>query len=194
VSVIKLFSKILPSLSLALSFALLLANCSLDISVEDISSSGDDFLKSSVLSQTEGISDGLTDLLLTLELRNSDDTLVAGYTPSFEIINGSGATFVGCSVSNENGISVCRFRATISGTKTVAVLDLPIEITEEIVFKAPERSGTFMQIVSSAQNNVDAGGYKVTSHIGAPVQGLRQKVDGYEIFTSTTGAITPTEE
>ena len=58
-------------------FALLLTNCSLEIGVEDLTDTID-FLKSSVISETVGIADGINELVVTVELRNSDDSLVAG--------------------------------------------------------------------------------------------------------------------
>lgn len=173
-------------------FALGLANCSLEIGVEDLTDNID-FLKSSVISETVGVADGINELVVTVELRNSDDSLVVDHTPSLELISGSSVTLVGCTTSNSLGISVCRLKSSLAGTKTISFANILIELTEEVVFTPPSRNGTFLQIVSAAQNKVNASGYTVTTHLGAPIHGLHQEPSGYEVFTSTTGAITPTQ-
>jgi|GEM_PF-3475688 len=174
---------------------LLFSACTLEIEVKDISSQPADFLLSSIVSTTRGVSDGITELLMTIELKNSDGSFVEGFTPEISIISGIPATFVGCSPSNAAGISVCSFRSSTPGLVTVGtsvgLSNALIELTEDLIFEAPQQSGSFVQIVSSALNNVDANGYTVTSHIGAPVKGLRQVVNGYVIYTNTTSGITP---
>ena len=172
-------------------WVLLLANCSLEIGIEDLS--GPDFLKSSVVSETVGIADGVNELVVTVELRNSDDTLVVGHTPILSLLSGDSVTLVGCTVSNDNGLSVCRLKSSIVGVKTIAFGNIKIDLTEDVVFDPPSRNGTFQQVLSAAQNNVNASGYSVTSQLGAPMQGLRDTPSSYEVFTSTTGAITPTQ-
>ena len=185
--------RILAAILLSLS----VVNCSLDIAVEDLA--GPDFLKSKVLSETIGVADGITDLVITVELRNSDDTLVADHTPTMTIISGNGVSVFACTQSDASGISVCRLRSVIPGQVLVSIENIKIELTEEVVFNPSSRNGTFLQIVASAQNNqetTDAGNgkYSVTSHIGPSVSGLRQEVSGYEVFINTTGSITPTSD
>ena len=181
----------------SLGLALLLANCSMDIAIEDIS--GPDFLKSKVLSSTTGIADGVSDLVVNVELRNSNDTLVVGHIPTIDLLSGNGITLLDCTASNDNGISTCRLRSTIPGIATISIENIPIELDHDVKFDPPARDGTFIQIVASAQNNqptTDAGNgsYSVTSQIGPAISGQFQEVDGYQIYINTTGAITPTEE
>ena len=173
-------------------FALLLTNCSLEIGVEDLTDTID-FLKSSVISETVGIADGINEPVVTVELRNSDDSLVADHTPTLDLISGDGVTLVGCTPSNSLGITVCRLKSNLAGTKTISFGNILIDLSEDVVFDPPSRNGTFLQVLSAAQNNINASGYTVTTQLGAPAQGLNQMAGGYEVFTSTTGAITPTQ-
>lgn len=181
------------SVLLALSSLLFGLGCTLEVELVDISNPDNDFKLSSVLAETVGVADGITDLILTLELKNSNGSLVKFFTPQISLLSGSGVTSLGCSKSNELGISTCRFRSNTPTTALVSLENILIELTEEIVFEAPRVSLSYVQVVSSALNRVDAGGYTVTSHIGVPVQGLRQEVDGYEIFLNTTDGITPSQ-
>ena len=181
-----------------LLFLALLANCSLDIAIEDVRAN--DFAKSSILSTSRGVGDGLTGATITVLLKNSDNTVVVGHKPEFDFINesgsayeGEGITYVECTNSNNLGISNCMIKAITVGSKKVLFNNILIELFSDVYFDPPERNGTFMQIVSSAQIKQDADGYSVTSHTGVPFTGLRQDEGGYIIYTSTTGSITPTE-
>ncbi|MCJ8276888.1 MAG: hypothetical protein MJK18_08605 [Bdellovibrionales bacterium] len=179
-------------------FLLLLANCSLDIAIDDIAA--DDFADSSILSTSRGVGDGITSATVTLLLKNSNGTVVVDHIPDLAFINGDGqsfqdegVTFVDCTKSNDEGISTCLIKSITIGKKRIGFMNLIVDLFGDIYFDPPERNGTFMQIVASAQVKQDADGYSVTSHTGAPLTGLRQEESGYTIFTSTTGSITPDE-
>ncbi len=179
-----------------LILALFLANCSIDVSIDDISA--DDFLKSTILATSRGIGDGQTSATVVILLKNSDDSIIAGYTPNFSFINNGGSsisangiTYSACSTTNNQGISTCTFKSIESGSQQILFNNIAVELVGEVFFEAPSRNGIFTQILSSAQLDQVASGYIVTSQIGAPFPGLVQKVSGYTIFTNTTGGITP---
>ena len=71
--------------------------------------------------------------------------------------------------------------------------NIVIDLVGEIFFDPPSRNGTYLQVVSSAQVDEDADGYSVTSHVGAPFSDMKQNVNGYTVFTNTTGGITPVD-
>lgn len=178
--------------------ALFVANCSIDVSIDDISPN--DFLKSSILATSRGVGDGQTDATVAILLKNSDGSLVTNYRPTFNFIDnngstasGSGITFSECSISSAEGISTCVIRSVLVGTRRILFNNISIDLVGDVFFDPPEHEGTFLQVVSSAQINVDASGYSVTSHTGNAFSGLKQEVNGYTIFINTTDSITPIE-
>ena len=175
-----------------------LANCSIDVDIDDITP--DDFLKSTILATSRGVGDGQTQASIVILLKNSNGSVVTNYQPTFNFIdNGgssigeSGITHSECSLSNENGITTCTVRSVVVGIRRVLFNNIAIDLVGEIFFDPPDRDGTFTQILNASQIDQNAGGYSVTSQIGAPFAGLKQEVDGYVIFTNTTGGITPDE-
>ncbi|MCB0377997.1 MAG: hypothetical protein KDD33_05850 [Bdellovibrionales bacterium] len=171
----------------------LLANCSIDVAVEDLK--GNDFLRSSVVSNSRGIGDGVTAAVVVIELRNSDDSLVTGHTPDLSLANtgSSGITYYSCTPSDQLGLSTCTIKAIIVGVKTIVFNNIEIGLSSDIFFDPPKRDGNFFQLISAGAVMEDASGYSVTTQLGSPYEGLKQEVDGYQIYISTTGAITPTE-
>ncbi len=178
--------------------AVFLANCSIDVSIDDVTA--DDFLKSTILATSRGIGDGQTSATVVVLLKNSDDSVVTNYKPEFDFIDNGGSTVSGngivfsdCVTSNDQGISTCTFKSIQVGRRRVLFNNIAIELIGEVFFDAPSRNGTFLQIVSAGQVDQDASGYSVTSHVGSSFKGLKHEVDGYTIFTNTTGGITPVD-
>ena len=184
---------------LALLFLpLLIANCSIDVSIDDLTEN--DFLKSTILATSRGIGDGQTSATVVVLLRNSNGEIVSNYEPTFTFIDNSGSsynaegiTYSGCERTNSQGIATCRIKAVIVGMRRLMFNNVRVELTGEVFFDAPTRRASFGQIVSSGQIDMDANGYSVTSHTGTITKGLKQEVNGYIIFTHTTGGITPIE-
>ena len=177
---------------------LFLANCSIDVSIEDITPN--DFSLSSVLATSRGVGDGQTSATVVILLKNSGGSLVANHKPNFVFVDnngatnqGAGITFSDCTTSNDQGISTCTIKSISIGPRRLAFNNIIIELFGEVYFDPPDRNGTFLQVVSSGQIDQNAGGYSVTSHTGSPFSGLKQESNGYTIFTNTTGGITPVE-
>ena len=178
--------------------AMLLANCSIDVAIDDLTA--DDFLKSTILATSRGVGDGQTSATVVILLKNSDDSVVTNYKPQFDFVDsggsnveGNGITYSDCVLTNDQGISTCTFRSITVGARRVYFNNVVIELIGEVFFDPPSRNGTFTQIVSSGQMNQNAGGYEVTSHTGSAFGGLSQTASGYTVFTNTTGSITPIE-
>lgn len=181
-----------------LLLALLLANCSIDVSIDDITA--DDFLKSTILATSRGIGDGQTSATIVVLLKNSDDSVVRDYKPRFDFVDNGGSnisangiTYSDCSPSNAQGISTCTFKSISVGARRVMFNNIVVELVGEIYFDAPSRNGTFLQLVNAGQIDEDANGYTVTSSLGHPFAGMKQEVNGWTIFTNTTGGITPVD-
>lgn len=188
------FLKILAQCTL-LAF---LANCSLDVSIDEFQ--GDDFLKSTILATSRGIGDGQTSATVVVLLKNSDDTTIANYKPEFDFIDnngttvaGSGITFSDCTESGSDGVATCTFRSVQVGSRMIMFNNIPIELIGELYFDAPLQNGPFLQYISASQTGEEVNGYVVTSQVGSPFTGLRQEVNGWTIFTNTTGGILPSD-
>ena len=178
--------------------ALLGANCSIDVAIDDLTA--DDFLNTTILASSRGVGDGQDSASITIQLKNSDDSPVIGYKPEFEFVDHGGSTIEGngitqadCSISNAQGISTCILKSIIVGSRRISFNNILVDIIGQVFFDPPSRNGSFFSVVSSSQINQEAGGYSVTSFVGAPFAGLKQEVDGYIIYTNTTGSITPTD-
>jgi hypothetical protein len=177
---------------------LFVANCSIDVSIDDLTAP--DFLRSTILATSRGVGDGQTSATVVVLLRNSSGTVVANYKPTFVFIDNSGSTYAGegvtyseCEPTNTQGIATCRIKAITVGMKRVLFNNVAIDLTSEVFFDPPSRKGSFGQILSSAQVDQNANGYSVTSQTGAITKGLKHEVNGYIIYTHTTGGITPLE-
>jgi len=175
---------------------LLIANCSIDVSIDDLTQN--DFLKSTILATSRGVGDGQTSATVVVLLRNSNGDVITDYKPSFTFmdnsgssINAEGITYSACEKTNSQGIATCRIKAIIVGMRRVMFNNVIIELAGEVFFDPPSRQVGFGQIVSSGQIDMSASGYSVTSHTGTITKGLIHEVDGYTIFTHTTGGITP---
>lgn len=189
----------LLNVALPLLLALFLANCSIDIAIDDVTA--DDFLKSTILATSRGIGDGQTSATVVVLLKNSDDSIVSGYKPNFDFINNGGSTVAGngitysdCAPSNTQGISTCTFKSIEVGPQRILFNNIVVELVGEVFFEAPSRNGVFSQVLNSAQVDQVAAGYVVTSQVGAPFKGMVHEDDqgrGYTIYTNTTGGITP---
>ena len=171
--------------------AALFTGCGLEVGIEDLST---DFLKTTVISKTVGVADGITELIVTLELKNSNDKLVIGHTPKMKFVSGVNINFLGCSKSNENGHSVCRMRSVYDGTALIRFDEINIELETDVQFSPPDRNGTFLQVLSAAQHHETITDHKITSQAGAPVLGLYNQVGGHHFFTNTTSVATPIHE
>jgi hypothetical protein len=185
---------VLPLILLGLS----LVNCSIDVSIEDIT--GNDFLKSSILATSRGVGDGQTSASVVVILKNSDNSIVANHTPVFNFIDnngsaeqGNGITYSVCTPSNEQGISTCSIKSIQVGARRLSFNNILIELIGQVYFDPPKRDGNFFQVLSSAQIDEAAGGYTVTSQTGSFFKGLIRDVNSYTLFTNTTGGITPVQ-
>ncbi len=181
-----------------LTLPLLVANCSIDVSIDDLTQN--DFLKSTILATSRGVGDGQTSATVVVLLRNSSGEVVTNYEPTFTFIDNSGSsynaegiTYSSCEKTNSLGIATCRIKAVIVGMRRLIFNNVVIELSGEVFFDPPTRRSSFGQIVSSGQIDMNANGYSVTSHTGTITKGLKHEVDGYTIFTHTTGGITPLE-
>ncbi len=178
--------------------AVLLANCSIDVSIDDIT--GNDFLKSTILATSRGVGDGQTSATVVVLLKNSTGKVVTNHKPSFVFIDNSGASYQGngvtysdCAVSNSQGLSTCVIRAITVGPRRILFNNIIIELVGTVYFDPPSRKGTFLQVVSSAQVNQVTNGYLINSISGTPLPKMVEEADGYTILSNTTAGITPLE-
>lgn len=188
------FLNVLVPILLALS----LANCSIDVSVDQVTAN--DFMGSTILATSRGVGDGQVSASITVLLKNADGSIITGHKPDFVFIDNNGSAYTGngityseCSLSNSQGISTCTIRAITVGARKLMFSNIIIELFGQVYFDPPNRSGNFFQVLNSAQLDMTAGGYSVTSQVGAPFPGMVHEANGYTVYTNTTAGITPTE-
>jgi hypothetical protein len=144
--------------------ALYTTACSVDSKVTD--SREPDFLNSKVISSTQAYADGQSDLVVTIQLLNSDGSPVVGHELSSDLSqSGDGVFAIGCSKSDDKGFVVCRYRAVEWGQRRVDfanIKNFPLNTSVEFL-EPPGRFGNITGLTSvSAQKKITSGGYKVS--------------------------------
>lgn len=149
-----------------------------------------DFLKTEILIGTPGIADGTSEMVIAIHLKNSDNTSVAEFRPTYTIASGTGVTPGKCSVSDSNGISACVLKATQPGKKLIKLTNAKVGLEKEVVFENSVKSGRILGLVSgSKQNLTTPDGYKGEVSFGDSAKGISFKTSGgYKVMISTQGA------
>lgn len=138
-------------------------------------------LKITVLSQQTAIADGFADLTVTVLVEDLLGNKLTNFLPSVEAKNASqGVNFTSCTVTDTNGVSICTFRATLDGTKQVAIGGRIIDITFN---EAQTNPATLFAVVPSAESHVLAGADKVNSTVGAIFDSPRQEQGSWTLLT-----------
>jgi hypothetical protein len=127
------------TLALALSGALMgcSANNNLSGSYGDAPPVSGDFLNSTMNVTTDFVvADGIASVVVVIYLKNKSNQPVRSYQPKYSVA-GSGIVPIPCTLSNEEGISVCLVKSTEVGQRTFRVTNIAINLTSPINFTAP---------------------------------------------------------
>jgi|GEM_PF-1848101 len=149
-----------------------------------------DFLNSEILVGSHGIADGVTILQFAIRLMNSDNTVVAGYTPQYSVTKGTGVIASECSPSDNFGISICNLRSTDSGIKTLRFENLvDFHPEKDVVFDAPVKEAT---TIGSSGGEVHEAtsptGWRMTATVGTQYDKAVVSKSGYKMNMGAAGS------
>lgn len=167
------------------------AGCSIEATLTELSPKVPDFLKTEIISNGPGTADGISELIVVVQLKNSDLSVVSGYKPTYEITAGGGVITSECTESLTNGLSYCVLRATQSGVKRLRLTNARIGLEKDVIFD-PKQGGLDVQgiIAGSLQKGTTASGYQIESSTGGLVNEIQTSTsDGYIMYSTVQGAL-----
>ncbi len=125
-----------------------------------------DFKKSEIISNGPAAADGQSDLLIVIQLTNSDSTPVVGFRPTYTVVSGGGVTALPCTTSNSNGVSTCILRSTQVGVKTILVNNVAIVLKSDVVFTTPMGRSVFGAIAGAKKITSTDSRYELLGNFG----------------------------
>jgi hypothetical protein len=134
--------------------------------------------------------DGESKLIVTVHLKNSDDSPVVGFRPSFSVSLGTGLNAATCSASTSSGDSTCSVTSSDPGVKTIQLTNARRGLTVALNFRTPageERAGLAAGALIQGRTT---DGYQVRAMVGGSFQRYNPVTyDNYKIklFTADIG-------
>jgi hypothetical protein len=149
-----------------------------------------DFLKTEFIVGGPQPADGVSQLLVGLQLKNSDNRSVPGYKPAYQVVSGSGVITSACTTSDANGISACIIKSVQSGQKTLELTNAKVGLRQNVLFENPHGSKT-TNIISGAEfHRSTTLGSKVSASLGNATQGIKRTTTaGYIVNFSLHGSV-----
>ena len=181
--------------------ALFISGCQADISLDQLTDAvgeivdSNDYLNSYVTVSSPVAADGTALVTVTVYLINSDNSKVSGKTPTYTVITGNGLITFPCSKSSLVGVSYCKFKSTVKGTKQVDFNNLnSFSLSANPVFTFAAGKNTVQGIVPGGSQKDISSGYTIYSSIGLPYSGVRITEPGYKIYNNIQGQIESVNE
>src|SRR5688572_1813660 len=82
-----------------------------------------DFERTEMIHNGAAFADGVSELLVVVQLKNSDNQPVANYKPAYEVASGAAVITSPCTTSLDTGISVCILKSTQPGAKKIRLIN-----------------------------------------------------------------------
>jgi hypothetical protein len=174
------FKIIYRALTMALSLSLL-SSCA-DQKTDIGTTGASQGLKYSVISKTEALADGFTDLTVDVLVEDLLGHVMANYIPPTSLIGDSGVNYISCTPSNPSGISICTFRSQLEGKKTVK---FGSATAATITFNPVtiKNAGQFGVISSMQINGATSDGSFASSSVGNIVDHPKQRGSNWIVYT-----------
>jgi hypothetical protein len=149
-----------------------------------------DFMKTEIINGANGVADGTTEMLIAIHLKNSDNSSVAAYQPTYSVVSGLGVMVRNCSTSDNNGISACILTSTKAGTKTIRLTNALVGLEKNLIFETKIKAGHILGLVSGSRQNLSTSrSYKVEASAGDFAKGIKSDTPrGYDVMFSAQGA------
>ncbi|RYZ93629.1 MAG: hypothetical protein EOP06_00235 [Proteobacteria bacterium] len=167
--------------------ALLLAGCG-DVSgkIKTVFDRGldNDFARSQILAGSPTAADGHSELMIIIQLTNSDGTPVKFFKPTYEVVSGSGITSSACTISDANGISTCIAKATVPGSKRISVSNIKISLESNLIFIAPHSVSVYE--ISAGSRDQQKSGFSLKATVGSQAP-LVNRSNGFSLYGGLEG-------
>ena len=148
-----------------------------------------DFAKSQVITNGPAVADGSSQLLVVIQLMNSDNSVVVDYQPTLEITSGSGVTASPCTKSNANGVSTCVLKSVLAGTKRLAVTNISIVLQADAVFSQPSTDRLRVGL-AAAGGLRSSGAAKLSASLSFNEAGAANKNGSAVLYGGVMGEVT----
>lgn len=161
----------------------------------ELPSLGNDFRNSYIEAPTNALADNASILEVVIYFINSDGSRVGGYTPQIGATM-SGLASLGCSVTDIEGRSVCRFKSSQAGTFTVSVENIGFGLTKQAKFDpVVSQTQNFGIAAGGSQKMTGPGGWVVQATVGAPTsQTVLSNGDGWKVYVDVQGGLVSDHE
>lgn len=184
----RMLSVLFRSLCLVVAFVTLSACGKLKMSVTDLAEkSVFDFEKTEIVTNGVALADGLDELIVLVRLKNSDNSIVVDFRPTYDITVGTGVIKAACTASDNHGISVCILKSTIAGVKKMRLTNAKLGLESELTFKA-RTSNVLGVYAGGASNATTANGSRVQLSIGDTKASETVTSGGYKVQLSFQGS------
>jgi hypothetical protein len=163
----------------------------MDLSLTNLSSQiSADFAKTEIITNGPAIADGLSELTVAVQLKNSDNSPVADYRPEYEVVSGSGVIKNDCTKSLNNGLSYCLLKATIGGLKRIRLTNAKVGLESMLQFTSKvstPRSGLAAR--TSTLETATATGLKGSFSVGLQTGKVLTSTGGYKLNLTTKAVL-----
>lgn len=173
---------------ITITFLFILSGCGkLDL---DLGKAVVDFLKTEIVVGGSNFADGTSEMVVVVHLKNSNNTPVPNYKPTYNVTPVTGMTTVECSTSTSDGVSVCVLKSTSPGYKTFKLTNAKIGLEKVVEFQVQKKGQTLSLVAGANQNMTTASGHKIK--LAAGEIGLGKKVvtsGGYQVSLTVKTAL-----
>lgn len=145
-----------------------------------------DFKRSEIISNGPAVADGQSELLVVIQLMNTDGSSVKLFKPTYEVVSGTGVTTQACTTSNDNGVSTCILKANTAGTKRISVTNIKIELQADVVFSAPVAGKSMFGLISSTKNQTQSN-FALSGSIGNQEPGVVKSNGTFKVYGGVQG-------
>ncbi len=172
----------------SLCVALLTSGCMLSDQVHVQFDRVQDFKRSEIISNGPAVADGQSELLVVIQLMNTDGSSVKLFKPIYEVISGTGVTAQACTTSNENGVSTCVLKSSEAGTKRISVTNIKIDLQSDVVFSAPVPGKAMFGLISATKNQTQ-GNFQLSASIGNQEPGVVKSSGAFKVYGGVQGEV-----
>lgn len=149
-----------------------------------------DFLNTEMIASTGAVADGIDELVVVVHLKNSDGSVVPNYRPEYSITSGLGVITSDCTVSSNEGASICILKSTSPGIKRLRLTNAKQGLEKDVTF-SPKPSGPALGLISASDPlATTSGGYKASVSLGGWVASKPVTTPGgYKAYISVQSAL-----
>jgi hypothetical protein len=145
-----------------------------------------DFKRSEIISNGPAVADGQSELLVVIQLMNTDGSSVKLFKPTYEVVSGTGVTAQACTTSNDNGVSTCVLKSSEAGTKRISVTNIKIELQADVVFNSPTPGKAMFGLIAATKDQTQSN-FNLKSSIGNQEPGVVKTSGAFKVYGGVQG-------